>query len=244
MDIQRVIGADIIMALDECTPSPCTYSYAKKSLELTMSWLKRCCNRFDSTSGLYGYEQDLFPIVQGSTFLDLRKEAAERVAELDRAGYAIGGMASNLEDMYKMTETACDVLPKNKPRYLMGVGTPADILEGISMGIDMFDCVMPTRNARNGQIFTAQGIINIKNSKWKEDFSPLDPEGTSFVDTTYTKSYVRHLFVSHELLAGQIASLHNLAFYLNLVKTAREKIITGEFLVWKEKMIPLLNQKL
>jgi queuine tRNA-ribosyltransferase len=244
MDIQRVIGADIIMALDECTPYPCTYSYAKKSLDLTMNWLKRCCQRFDQTEGLYGYAQDLFPIVQGSTFLDLRKEAAERVVELDRAGYAIGGMADNLENMYSMTEMACSVLPANKARYLMGVGTPANILEGIALGIDMFDCVMPTRNARNGMIFTNQGIMNMKNAKWKEDFSALDPDGTSFVDHTYSKAYLRHLFVSRELLAGQIASLHNLAFYLNLVKQARAHIIAGTFTPWKNKMILQLNNKL
>ena len=244
IDVQRIIGADIIMALDECTPFPCTYNYAKKSLKLTMDWLKRCCHRFDTTESLYGYEQNLFPIVQGSTFLDLRKEAAERVSELDRAGYAIGGMADNLENMYAMTATACEVLPKHKPRYLMGVGTPVNILEGIALGVDMFDCVMPTRNARNGMLFTMQGIINIKNAKWKEDFSVLDPEGTSFVDQTYSKAYVRHLFVSNELLAGQIASLHNLAFYLQLVKIAREQIIAGTFTVWKNKMVQQLSQRL
>jgi queuine tRNA-ribosyltransferase len=244
VDIQRVIGADIIMGLDECTPYPCTYNYAKRSLDRTMRWLNRCKVRMNETTGLYGYEQNLFPIVQGSTYDDLRKRAAEEVAAMDCPGNAIGGMADNLEHMYHMTDVALQVLPKEKPRYLMGVGTPVNILEGIAMGIDMFDCVMPTRNARNGMLFTKNGVMNMKNAKWKEDFSPLDPEGTSFVDNFYSKAYVRHLFVSNELLAGQIASLHNLSFYLWLVKEARKEILADNFKPWKEKMVKQLSEKL
>lgn len=246
MDIQRKIGADIIMAFDECTPYPCEYSYAKESMEMTHRWLKRCIDRFNNTEGLYGYSQTLFPIVQGSTYKDLRKQSAEFIAQQGAEGNAIGGLSVGEphEDMYEMTELVCDILPSDKPRYLMGVGTPANILESIALGIDMFDCVMPTRNARNGMLFTKNGIINIRNKKWENDFSPIEEDGASYVDSFYSKAYLRHLTISKEILAAQIASLHNLAFYLWLVKEARNKIIDGTFNEWKNKMMPILSQRL
>ncbi len=246
MDIQRIIGADIIMAFDECPPYPCDYSYAKNSLRITHQWLDRCFNRINETEPLYGYHQSLFPIVQGSVFSDLRKESAEFVASKNAEGNAIGGLSVGEphEDMYRMTEEVCDILPSDKPRYLMGVGTPANILESIALGVDMFDCVMPTRNARNGQLFTWNGILNMRNKKWESDFSPLDPDGESYVDQFYSKAYVRHLFVAEELLALQIATAHNLNFYLRLVETARKKIIEGTFNEWKKKMVPQLMQRL
>ena len=246
MDIQRVIGADIIMAFDECTPWPCEYDYARRSLDMTHRWLKRCIARFDSTEGLYGYEQTLFPIVQGSTFKDLRKQSAEFIAEQGRPGNAIGGLSVGepAEQMYEMTELVCDILPQDKPRYLMGVGTPANILENIALGVDMFDCVMPTRNARNGMLFTSQGIINITNKKWELDFSPIDAELSGPASTFYSKSYVRHLFQSKELLGAQIASAHNLAFYLWLVKEARKQIVAGTFAAWKNQMVEQVMRRL
>jgi len=246
MDIQRIIGADIIMAFDECTPYPCEYEYARKSMEMTHRWLKRCITRFDETEGKYGYSQTLFPIVQGSVYKDLRKISAEFIAEQGREGNAIGGLSVGEphEDMYEMTELVCDILPKDKPRYLMGVGTPINILEGIALGVDMFDCVMPTRNARNGMLFTSEGIINIKNNKWKDDFSALDENGTSFVDSQYSKAYLRHLFVCDEILGAQIASVHNLAFYLWLVKEARKQILAGTFATWKNEMVQKLGKRL
>jgi queuine tRNA-ribosyltransferase len=246
MDIQRIIGADIIMAFDECPPYPCDYAYAKNSLRITHQWLDRCFNRIQETDPLYGYHQSLFPIVQGSTFSDLRKESAEYVANKNAEGNAIGGLSVGEphEDMYRMTEEVCEILPHDKPRYLMGVGTPANILESIALGIDMFDCVMPTRNARNGQLFTWNGILNMRNKKWDRDFSPLDESGDSYVDSFYSKAYVRHLFMADEILALQIATAHNLNFYLRLVKKAREKILDGTFRDWKEKMVPQLMQRL
>lgn len=246
MDTQRVIGADIIMAFDECTPYPCDYKYAKNSMHMTHRWLKRCCDRFDSTDPLYGYSQTLFPIVQGSTYKDLRIKSAETIASFEREGNAIGGLSVGepAEEMYAMTEIVCDVLPEDKPRYLMGVGTPVNILENIALGVDMFDCVMPTRNARNGMLFTKNGFMNMRNLKWKDDFSPLDETGESFVDQLYSKSYVRHLMTSKEILGSQIATLHNLAFYLWLVKEARKQIINGTFTDWKNKMVVQLAQRL
>lgn len=246
MDTQRVIGADIIMAFDECTPYPCDYKYAKNSMHMTHRWLKRCCDRFDSTDPLYGYSQTLFPIVQGSTYKDLRIQSAETIASFEREGNAIGGLSvgETAEEMYAMTEIVCDVLPEDKPRYLMGVGTPVNILENIALGVDMFDCVMPTRNARNGMLFTKNGFMNMRNLKWKDDFSPLDETGESFVDQLYSKSYVRHLMTSKEILGSQIATLHNLAFYLWLVKEARKQIINGTFTDWKNKMVVKLAQRL
>lgn len=246
MDTQRIIGADIIMAFDECTPYPCDYQYAKRSLDMTHRWLKRCCDRFDSTESLYGYAQSLFPIVQGSVYKDLREKSAEVIASFEREGNAIGGLSVGepAEEMYAMTEVVTAILPKEKPRYLMGVGTPINILENIALGIDMFDCVMPTRNARNGMLFTRNGIINIKNEKWKDDFSPIEAESDLFVDQFYSKAYLRHLIRSQEILGAQIASLHNLHFYLWLVKQAREKIIEGTFYDWKEKMVKVLGQRL
>lgn len=246
MDIQRRIGADIIMAFDECTPYPCEYEYARKSMEMTHRWLTRCIERFDSTEPLYGYYQTLFPIVQGSTYADLRTKSAEFIAAQNRPGNAIGGLSVGEphEIMYEITEQVCAILPKDKPRYLMGVGTPANILEGIANGIDMFDCVMPTRNARHGMLYTTEGIININNQKWKEDFSPLDPAGITYVDTHYTKAYLRHLFASEELLGPQIASVHNLGFYLWLVGQAREHIIAGDFASWKNVMVEKLSKRL
>lgn len=246
MDIQRLIGADIIMAFDECTPYPCEYEYARLSMEMTHRWLDRCVARFNETEGHYGYSQTLFPIVQGSVYRDLRIRSAEKIASVGAEGNAIGGLSVGepVEMMYEFTELVCNILPKDKPRYLMGVGTPANILEGISQGIDMFDCVMPTRNGRNGMIFTSQGIINLKNEKWKYDFSPLDPDGRSFVDDQYSRAYLRHLFVSGEMLGPMIASQHNLAFYLWLVDTAREKIIDGTFAEWKNTMIEKLQRRI
>ena len=246
MDVQRTIGADIIMAFDECTPYPCDYRYAKRSMKMTHRWLKRCCEHFDNTPDKYGYRQTLFPIIQGSTYKDLRKESAEVIASFEREGNAIGGLSVGepAEEMYAMTEVVTAVLPKDKPRYLMGVGTPANILENIALGIDMFDCVMPTRNARNGMLFTSEGTINIKNKKWEKDFSPIDPNGTSYVDSDYSKAYLRHLFISNELLGKQIASLHNLAFYIWLVKEARRRILDGSFYDWKEQMVKKLSLRL
>jgi queuine tRNA-ribosyltransferase len=246
MDIQRIIGADIIMAFDECTPYPCEYDYAQKSMQMTHRWLKRCCERFDATEGKYGYSQTLFPIVQGSVFKDLRIQSAEYIASMEREGNAIGGLSVGepAEMMYEMTELVCDILPKDKPRYLMGVGTPANILEGIALGIDMFDCVMPTRNARNGMLFTTQGIINIRNKKWELDFSPIDETLGGYVSTLYSKAYLRHLTIGKEILAAQIASIHNLTFYLWLVCEARKHIQEGDFLEWKNKMVKNLMQKL
>jgi queuine tRNA-ribosyltransferase len=246
MDTQRIIGADIIMAFDECTPYPCDYKYAKESLDMTHRWLKRCCERFDTTSSLYGYEQSLFPIVQGSVYKDLREKSAEVIASFERDGNAIGGLSVGepAEEMYAMTEVVTNILPKNKPRYLMGVGTPINILENIALGIDMFDCVMPTRNARNGMLFTRNGIINIKNKKWEADFSPIDADSDLHTDLFYTKAYLRHLIHSKELLGAQIATLHNLHFYLWLVKQARNKIIDGTFYEWKNKMVKQLGERL
>jgi queuine tRNA-ribosyltransferase len=246
MDIQRTIGADIIMAFDECTPYPCEYSYAKKSMEMTHRWLQRCCDRFDSTEPKYGYDQTFFPIIQGSTYKDLRMKSAETIASFNREGNAIGGLSVGepAEEMYAMTEIVCGILPKDKPRYLMGVGTPINILENIALGIDMFDCVMPTRNARNGMLFTSQGTINIRNEKWKNDFSLLDPEGYCYADTDYSKAYVRHLIVSKEILGAQITTLHNLSFYIWLVKEARKKIEEGTFREWKDKMVKQMETRL
>lgn len=246
MDIERKIGADIIMALDECTPGTADYAYAKKSLDMTERWLERCINRFNSTEPLYGYSQSLFPIVQGCTYKDLRRRAAENVAAKEADGNAIGGLAVGepAEVMYEMIEVVNDILPTDKPRYLMGVGTPTNILEAIERGVDMFDCVMPTRNGRNGQIFTWQGIINLKNRKWEHEFTPLDPIGTSYVDHTYTLAYVHHLFKAGELLGMQIASIHNLAFYIDLVTQAREHIIKGNYTTWKKQVLPNLQTRL
>lgn len=246
MDIQRSIGADIIMAFDECTPYPCDYNYARRSMEMTHRWLERCKNHLSKTPSMYGYEQTLFPIVQGSTYKDLRMISAETIASHNADGNAIGGLSVGepAEEMYKHTQIVCEILPKDKPRYLMGVGTPVNILEGIALGVDMFDCVMPTRNARNGMLFTSQGIINIKNEKWKDDFSPIDADGNCQADVYYTKAYLRHLFVAGERLAAQIASLHNLSFYLKLVEQAREKINDGTFYDWKNKMVKQLEQRL
>lgn len=246
MDIQRTIGADIIMAFDECTPYPCDYKYAKSSMHLTHRWLKRCCERFDTTTPKYGFDQTLFPIVQGSVYKDLRIQSAEKIASFEREGNAIGGLSVGEPDdeMYEMTEIVCNILPEDKPRYLMGVGTPINLLENIALGIDMFDCVMPTRNARNGMLFTQNGVINIKNKKWEKDFSPIDPDGTSYVDTFYSKAYLRHLVISKEILAAQIASIHNLSFYIWLVNQAREQIMNDTFYEWKNKMVKQLGQKL
>ena len=246
MDIQRTIGADIIMAFDECTPYPCDYNYAKKSMHMTHRWLKRCCERFDSTEAKYGFEQSLFPIVQGSVYKDLRKQSAEKIASFEREGNAIGGLSVGEPHdlMYEMTEIVCNVLPEYKPRYLMGVGTPTNLLENIALGVDMFDCVMPTRNARNGMIFTSEGTINIKNKKWADDFSPVDENGTSYVDSSYSKAYVRHLFTVNEMLGKQITTLHNIRFYLWLMEQAREHLAAGTFTVWKNKMVKKLDRRL
>ncbi len=246
VDIQRVIGADIMMAFDECPPGDAPYDYAKKSLALTHQWLKRGVKHFDETEGKYGYSQTFFPIVQGCVYPDLRKQSAEFVASLGREGNAIGGLAVGepTHKMYEMIEVVNEILPKDKPRYLMGVGTPQNILEAIERGVDMFDCVMPTRNGRNGMLFTSEGIMNMRNEKWKNDFSPLDVNGTSYVDHAYTKAYLRHLFISKELLAMQIASIHNLAFYLWLVGEARKQIIQGTFSSWKSEMIFRLAKRL
>ncbi|OEK01465.1 tRNA guanosine(34) transglycosylase Tgt [Roseivirga sp. 4D4] len=246
IDIQRTIGADIIMAFDECTPYPCEYGYARTSMEMTHRWLKRCCDRFDQTEGKYGYNQTLFPIVQGSTYKDLRQKSAETIASFEREGNAIGGLSVGEphEILYEQTEVVCDILPKDKPRYLMGVGTPENILECIALGVDMFDCVMPTRNARHGLLFTSEGIINIRNEKWKDDFSPVDPNLDGYVDSFYTKAYLRHLTHSKEILAAQIASIHNLTFYLWLVKEARKHIQAGTFIDWKNVMVKKLVTRL
>ncbi len=246
IDIQRSIGADIIMAFDECTPYPCEYNYAKDSMEMTHRWLKRCTDHMDKTNDLYGHSQALFPIVQGSTYKDLRLKSAETIAGFDLPGNAIGGLSVGepAEEIYAMTDLVCSVLPKDKPRYLMGVGTPVNLLECIALGVDMFDCVMPTRNARHGMLFTRNGVMNMKNAKWKSDFSPLDEFGTSYVDSFYTKAYVRHLFHAKEYLAMQIASIHNLAFYLWLVTEARNQIENGTFSAWKDEMVPKLSQKI
>lgn len=246
MDIQRTIGADIIMAFDECTPYPCDYGYARNSMGLTHRWLKRCINRFDSTTSRYGYEQVLFPIVQGSTYNDLRKESATFIADQDQKGNAIGGLSVGEphEMMYEMTDLVCGILPIDKPRYLMGVGTPENILECIALGIDMFDCVMPTRNARNGMLFTSEGIINIRNEKWKDDLAPIDTDLGGYVSTFYSKAYLRHLVISKEILGAQIASIHNLTFYLWLVRQARIKIKEGTFTEWKNKMVKKVTQRL
>jgi queuine tRNA-ribosyltransferase len=246
IDIQRSIGADIIMAFDECTPGDADYDYARKSLELTQRWLERCIERFAGTESKYGYSQSLFPIVQGCVYTDLRKKAAEHVASFESDGYAIGGLSVGEKeaDMYEMIEVVNAILPENKPRYLMGVGNPVNILEGIDRGVDMFDCVMPTRNGRNGMLFTRNGIINIKNNKWRDDFSPIDADGTSFVDHQYSKAYLRHLFQAKEMLGAQIGSIHNLAFYLWLVGEARRQILDGTFKGWKEKMVLQLAKRL
>ncbi|MBQ6770004.1 MAG: tRNA guanosine(34) transglycosylase Tgt [Bacteroidales bacterium] len=246
MDIQRSIGADIMMAFDECTPGTADYNYAKKSMELTHRWLDRCCDRFAATEQKYGYEQALFPIVQGCVYRDLRERSAEYVASKNADGNAIGGLAVGepTEKMYEMIELVNSILPKDKPRYLMGVGTPANILEGISRGVDMFDCVMPTRNGRNGMVFTSEGIINLRNEKWKADFSPLDPDGETFVDAQYSRAYVRHLFVAGEILGPMIASLHNIGFYLWLVREARRHIVEGDFTNWRDSMLPKVTRRL
>jgi len=246
MDIQRIIGADIMMAFDECTPYPCDFGYAKNSMGLTHRWLDRCIEHFDKTEPKYGYSQSLFPIVQGSTYPDLRKQSAEYIASKNRDGNAIGGLSVGepAEDMYAMTELVCDILPKDKPRYLMGVGTPANILESIKLGVDMFDCVMPTRNARNGMLFTNEGIINIRNEKWKDDFSPIDSKMQGYVDNFYSKAYLRHLIISKEILGAQIASIHNLSFYLWLIQEARAHIKAGDFSTWVEIMLKKVTVRL
>ena len=246
MEIQREIGADIIMAFDECTPYPCDYDYAKRSMHLTHRWLDRCMTHLEKLPLPYGHQQAFFPIVQGSVYKDLRKQSAEYIAGVDAPGNAIGGLSVGepAEEMYAMSEIVCDVLPEDKPRYLMGVGTPINILENIALGVDMFDCVMPTRNARNGMLFTAEGTINIKNKKWEDDFSPIDPQGTTFVDREYTKAYLRHLFAANEYLGKQIATIHNLGFYLWLVREARRRIIAGDFADWKAKMVKNMDKRL
>ncbi len=246
MEIQRTIGADIIMAFDECTPYPCDYNYAKRSMHLTHRWLDRCISHLEKLPFKYGYSQSFFPIVQGSTYKDLRKQSAEYIASVGAEGNAIGGLSVGepAEEMYEMAELVCDILPEDKPRYLMGVGTPINILENIALGVDMFDCVMPTRNARNGMLFTAHGTINIKNKKWENDFSPIDEMGITFVDTEYSKAYLRHLFAANEYLGKQIATIHNLGFYLWLVRTARERILAGDFLKWKTQMVQQMDKRL
>jgi len=246
IEIQRSIGADIIMAFDECTPYPCNYAYAKRSMHLTHRWLARCFNAMEQTQPKYGYEQALFPIVQGSTYKDLREESAHVIASFDAVGNAIGGLSVGEPDdeLYEMTDLVCQILPKEKPRYLMGVGTPINLLEGIALGVDMFDCVMPSRNARHGLLYTWDGTINIKNEKWAKDFSPLDPLSQVWVDQVYTKAYLRHLIKTGEYLGIQIATIHNLAFYLELMRVAREKIASGEFTTWKNQVIQKLGQRL
>jgi queuine tRNA-ribosyltransferase len=246
MEIQRIIGADIIMAFDECTPYPCEYNYAKRSMHMTHRWLDRCMTHLEKIPFKYDYSQAFFPIVQGSTFKDLRKQSAEYIASVEAEGNAIGGLSVGepAEEMYEMTSIVTEILPEDKPRYLMGVGTPINILENIALGIDMFDCVMPTRNARNGMLFTAHGTINIKNKKWENDFSSIDEMGITFVDTLYSKAYLRHLFASRELLGKQIASIHNLGFYLWLVREARKHILAGDFTSWKNGMVIQLNKRL
>ncbi len=246
MEIQRTIGADIIMAFDECTPYPCDYRYAQRSMHMTHRWLDRCINHLEKVPTKYGYDQAFFPIVQGSTFKDLRAQSAEYIANAGAVGNAIGGLSVGepAEEMYEMCEVVTNILPKDKPRYLMGVGTPINILENIALGIDMFDCVMPTRNARNGMLFTSEGFINIKNKKWADDYSPIDPMGNTWVDTDYSKAYLRHLFVSDEYLGKQIATIHNLGFYMWLVREARRQIIAGTFYAWKEKMVKQMATRL
>ena len=246
MDLERTIGADIIMAFDECTPYPADYKYAKNSMETTFKWLKRCIARLDETEPYYGYEQTLFPIVQGSTYKDLRLKSAEYVASVNCDGNAIGGVSVGepTEMMYEITDVCCQVLPKDKPRYLMGVGTPANIVECIALGVDMFDCVMPTRNGRNGMIFTWEGMMNMRNEKWKNDFTPLDAESDLFANREYTRAYLRHLYVSDEILGPMIGSIHNLHFYLDLVTTARQKIIEGTFATWKDEVLPKISRRL
>ncbi|MCQ2130250.1 MAG: tRNA guanosine(34) transglycosylase Tgt [Bacteroidales bacterium] len=247
VDTQRIIGADIMMALDECCPGDADYAYAKKSLKLTQSWLERYAKRFDETKPHYGYDQTFFPIIQGCTYSDLRRQAVEHAKQFDQAGgFAIGGLAVGepTEVMYRVLDDVCPIMPEDKPRYLMGVGTPANILEGIARGVDMFDCVMPTRNGRNGMLFTWNGIMNMRNAKWEQDFSELDPLGTSFVDHTYTKAYLRHLFVSKEMFAGMIATEHNLAFYLDVVRQARQHIQAGDFAEWKEEAVKRVTSRL
>jgi queuine tRNA-ribosyltransferase len=246
MEIQRTIGADIIMAFDECTPYPCDYNYAKRSMKMTHRWLDRCVNHLDKVPVKYGYDQAFFPIVQGSCYKDLRQQSAEYIANSNQVGNAIGGLSVGepAEEMYAMTEVVCEILPEDKPRYLMGVGTPINILENIALGVDMFDCVMPTRNARNGMLFTANGTINIKNKKWEDDFSPIDEMAITYVDTEYTKAYLRHLFAANEYLGKQIATIHNLGFYMWLVREARKHILAGDFRPWKEMMVKNMNQRL
>ncbi|CAL2082043.1 tRNA guanosine(34) transglycosylase Tgt [Tenacibaculum dicentrarchi] len=246
METQRTIGADIIMAFDECTPYPCDYNYAKRSMHMTHRWLTRCVNHLEKLPFKYGYKQAFFPIVQGSTYKDLRKQSAEYIASVGAEGNAIGGLSVGepAEELYAMTEVVTAILPEDKPRYLMGVGTPINILENIALGIDMFDCVMPTRNARNGMLFTAHGSINIKNKKWENDFSPIDDMGITYVDTMYSKAYLRHLFAAKEMLGKQIASIHNLGFYLWLTREARKHIIAGDFVQWKDKMIKQMDNRL
>lgn len=246
VDAQRIIGSDVMMALDECPPGQSERDYATKSLDLTESWLKRGIARFDETAPLYGHPQAFFPIVQGAAYPDLRRRAAENAANYNREGYAIGGLAVGepTETMYEMVDLVCGILPRDRPRYLMGVGTPVNILENIALGVDMFDCVMPTRNGRTGMIFTSQGIINLKNEKWKLDFSPLDPDGTSFVDRTYTKAFVRHLFNVNEMLGAIVASEHNITFYLHLVGQARKHILAGDFRQWKDDTIKQLSNRI
>ncbi|WP_281228353.1 tRNA guanosine(34) transglycosylase Tgt [Flavobacterium aquiphilum] len=246
MEIQRTIGADIIMAFDECTPYPCDYRYAQRSMHMTHRWLDRCINHLEKLPFKYGYQQTFFPIVQGSTYKDLRRQSAEYIANSGQQGNAIGGLSVGepAEEMYAMTEVVCEILPEDKPRYLMGVGTPINILENIALGIDMFDCVMPTRNARNGMLFTANGSINIKNKKWEADFSPIDEMGHTFVDLEYSKAYLRHLFAANEYLGKQIATIHNLGFYMWLVREARKHILAGDFKPWKEMMVKNMSQRL
>jgi queuine tRNA-ribosyltransferase len=246
IDIQRKIGADIIMAFDECTPYPCDYRYAKRSMHMTHRWLERCIIQNEKSPFLYDYTQTFFPIVQGSTYKDLRLQSAEYIASKGAEGNAIGGLSVGepAEEMYAMTEVVCSVLPEDKPRYLMGVGTPINLLENVALGVDMFDCVMPTRNARNGMLFTAEGTINIKNKKWEDDFSMIDPAGYTFVDTDYSKAYLRHLFKVNEMLGKQIATIHNLGFYLWLMREARKRIIAGDFYSWKEKMVKNMDKRL
>jgi queuine tRNA-ribosyltransferase len=246
IDIQRIIGADIVMAFDECPPGDSSYEYAKKSLDLTENWLDRCLKRFNETSPLYGHQQSLFPIIQGCVFPDLRKKAAEHIAKINSDGYAIGGLSVGepADVMYQMVELVCDILPKEKPRYLMGVGTPENILEAIERGVDMFDCVMPTRNGRNGMLFTSEGIINIRNKKWSYDFNPIDPMGITFADKRFSRAYLRHLFIAKEMLGPQLASLHNLGFYLWLVSEARNQIEKGNFKAWKSQMVKKVSVRL
>ena len=246
IDIQRIIGADIIMAFDECTPYPCEYEYAKKSMHMTHRWLKRCCERFNLTEEKYNYKQSFFPIVQGSIYKDLRRQSAEKIISFEQDGYAIGGLSVGEPHdlMYEMTEIVSSILPEEKPRYLMGVGTPSNLLENIALGIDMFDCVMPTRNARNGMLFTSEGTINIRNNKWKDDHSKIDPNGTSYVDQTYSKAYLRHLFTNNELLGKQIATLHNIRFYMWLMEESRFHLSAGNFTNWKNKMVKKIDIRL